>query len=278
MTRINLFHIGPQKCGTSWVYTCLQEHPEIACPKADSIHYFDMYHVKGEAWLASHFDTQGDQKYIDPTPSYIRSPIAAKRIHQHNPDAKIICCLRHPLERAFSHYWHEKKKGKYRFTFAEVLTNYDLFTSWVETGFYARHLKHNLEYFPREKLLVQWFDDLQKDPARFLRELCTFAGIDPDFTPSVLHSKINAAKSTRDVTLARASGTCKTQLERLHLGWLHTPLHHVAKTILPTGAPEEDFASISEDIKAQLMEIYLPEIERLEALLSVDLAHWKQPC
>ena len=116
MKPVDIFHIGPQKTGTTWIYRCSREHPEIAVPPKDSIHYFDMFYPRGRGWYAEFFaDAKPGQKLIDPTPSYIRSPLAAARIYEENPEAKIVLCLRHPIERAFSHYWHEKKRGRFNF-------------------------------------------------------------------------------------------------------------------------------------------------------------------
>ena len=43
MKPVDIFHIGPQKTATTWVYRCMSEHPELAGPPRDTIHYFDMY-------------------------------------------------------------------------------------------------------------------------------------------------------------------------------------------------------------------------------------------
>ena len=236
-----------------------------------------MFYAKGGAWLEQFFSSKLGQKRLDPTPSYIRSPEAAKRIYDHNPNAKLICCLRHPLERAFSHYWHEKKKRKYRFEFDEVLTNYDLFAGWVETGFYACHLEKYLEIFPRKQLLIQFFDDLESDPKAFMREIFEFSGVDANFLPSALNHKINVAKSLQDVSLASYSAKMKTQLDRFQLGRLHAPLVSIARHCLPAKTPQETWRSVDSEVKKELFEMCLPEIERLEQLLSVNLTCWKKP-
>ena len=66
-----------------------------------------------------------DSKILyDPTPSYIRSPFTPKRISEYNNNAKLLIIARNPIERAFSHYWHEKKKDLYNFQFDECTVNY----------------------------------------------------------------------------------------------------------------------------------------------------------
>ena len=95
---VQLFHVGPQKSGTTWIYRCLAEHPGVAVPPRDSIHFFDMHFGRGDGWYLEHFqDAHADQPLFDPTPSYLRSPWAPRRIAAHNPGARIALCLRHPV-------------------------------------------------------------------------------------------------------------------------------------------------------------------------------------
>src|SRR5690606_27558532 len=187
MKPVEIFHIGPQKSATTWIYRCLQEHPQVAAPPKDSIHYFDMFYAFGRSWYETFFaNARPDQKLFDPTPSYIRAAQAPARIAKENPGARIVVSLRDPIERAFSHYWHMKKNRVITFEFSDVLDNYDLFSSWIEPGFYAEHIERYLEFFPREQILCQRFDDLERDPRLFLDQLLVFYGLDTNFTPSVL--------------------------------------------------------------------------------------------
>ncbi len=58
---------------------------------------------------------------VDNTTSYARDPLAPKRIYNYNPKSKIVFLIRNPIDRAFSHYWHEKRKLKINFKFEENL-------------------------------------------------------------------------------------------------------------------------------------------------------------
>jgi len=155
-----------------------------------------MYFHRGYEWYMSCYGAPlEDQRLFDPTPDYLRSPVAASRIASDNPDARIIVCLREPIERAFSHYWHERKKHRFNFNFEEVLNNYDLFMNWIEPGFYSTHLKRFREHFPGDQIHAVLFDDLQADPHAFIRDLYAFAGVRSDFSPTVLRTRVNSATS-----------------------------------------------------------------------------------
>lgn len=274
MKPVDIFHIGPQKSATTWVYRCLKEHPEVACPPDDTIHYFDIYYAKGREWYTHFFeDACSGQKLFDPTTTYIRSPWAPRRIARENPDAKIILCLRNPIERAFSHYWHEKKKDKIAFDFGEVLRNYDLFSSWIEPGFYAEHLKRYLEYFSREQILCLRFERLKRDDRAFLRQLLRFIGVDETFVPSWLGRKVNEAGGRRTLTNA-VWRRVRRRLLRLDQQEFVEAVQETSLVGRWIHDRNEYERGIQPDVRRELEEICAPEIHRLEQLLDLDLSHW----
>ena len=275
MKPVEIFHVGPQKTGTTWIYRCLLEHPEVACPPKDSIHYFDMHYTRGREWYASHFSEARDsQKLFDPTPSYFRSPWAPRRIVQENPRAKIALCLRNPIDRAFSHYWHEKKKDRFDFEFEDVLRVYDCYANWLEPGLYAEHIERLREYFPPEQLLCQTYEHLDRDPRGFLDELFGFLEIDVAFSPSVLDRKINVAGPRR----GRMSGGIKPRI-RSAFRWLKV-IPGVGTRARQSGlltGKSEYVKGISPELHDRLQEVCEPEIARLERLLQIDLDCWRRP-
>jgi hypothetical protein len=271
MDRVELFHIGPQKSGTTWIYECLAAHPGIAVPPRDSIHYFDMHFARGPSWYDRHFaSAQPGRRRFDPTPSYLRSPWVPRRVAAYNPEARIALCLRHPIDRAFSHYWHEKKKGRLRYDFAEVLRNYDLYASWLETGFYAEHVERWLAHFPREQILVQRFELLGADPREFLRELLAFFGMDEAFEPPVIDRKVNVA-GPRHTPFHLGLYAVQRALDAAGLAsaarFLRESEHLSGRAEHVRGVPET--------LRAELLELCEPEIARLERLLDLDLASWR---
>lgn len=273
--KIDLFHVGPQKSGTTWIYECLLEHPEVCCPPVDTIHYYDMFYSRGPGWYAQSFQAaQPGQLLFDPTPSYLRSPWAPRRMAKDNPDAKIIMCLRNPIDRAFSHYWHEKKKIRGNREFSEVLKNYDLFQNFLEPGFYAEHIERFLRYFPAEAMLIQWFEDLQLNSAGFLNELLKFSGISEDFEPTILHRKRNAASPTQTL-INRYIGEATERSVQVLPGKMANSIQKTSAYRLLSGR-KEYLEGIPESLFRELLEICEPEISRLEILLDVDLEKWRQ--
>ncbi|MGM0442280.1 MAG: sulfotransferase family protein [Elusimicrobiota bacterium] len=270
-SKVDIFYIGPPKTASTWIYNCLKEHPEICAPIKDTVHYFDMHYVKGKEWYLKHFNAcLKKQKLCDVTTSYMHSPQAPKRIFQHNPDAKIIICMRNPLDRAFSHYWHEKKKLNFNFEFREVLENYDLYSSWLEPGFYGEYIERYLKFFPREQILCQLFEDLEVNPGSFLNRLYEFIGVEADFKPSVIYEKCNAAK--RKETFLNLHITSRiSKFVKKYVPFLGK--EKVIKKYLSGKA--EYYEGIPNDLYNSLLKICIPEIEKTENLLGIDLSQWK---
>lgn len=273
---VDVFHIGPQKSGTTWVYECLKEHPAVALPPIDSIHYFDIHYTKGRDWYEQHFEgSSPDQIRIDPTPSYLRSPYAAARVAQENPEAKIIVCLRHPIERAFSHYWHEKRQRRFDYEFSEILEIYDLWSNLLESGFYSRLLERWFAEFDSSQILIQLFDDLKESPRAFLDEILAFIGLESGFEPSVLDRKVNQAKAPDPAV--------KTGTKRLlnQVGLLDAAKK--AKGALRQAGLVDDVSTkgverledVDPEVMAQLAKECDIEIDRLQKLTGIDLSSWR---
>lgn len=265
--KTNLFHIGPQKSGTTWLYQALKEHKDVSTSCKDTIHYFDMNYNKGMQWYHQHLQNGEKKVTFDPTYTYIRDKESPKRIYDYNPDAKIMFTARNPLERAFSHYWHEKKKDRFNFTFDEVFKNYDLYTNWVEPGMYAMHYNRYQEYFPKEQIKILFFDDLNDNPKKFFQEVCEFCEIDSSFTPSVLEKKVNA------------TGTFKSFRERerekklINIPFINLAVR--AKNKFFTKGYKETLKAIDSKVKIELIDVFYSDICELEQITGRDLSKWK---
>ncbi|OOE39312.1 hypothetical protein BZG00_10505 [Salinivibrio kushneri] len=267
MKRANVFHIGPQKSGTTWLYRALKEHPQIVTSPKDSIHYMNMFFHRGQAWFDGHFGTddleESELKIFEPTPSYLRDSKAPERIFNYNPDTKIIFTARNPLERAFSHYWHEKKKDRFNFKFEEIFENYDLFTNWIEPGFYAHHYKRYLEFFSEKNIKILFFDDLNDDPKNFYQQTCEFIGVDSSFSPSILDKKVNVARPYK----SRFQKKLEEKNRLLNLAVR-------VKGKISKKAYKETLEDIPTTIKNEIIDVYIEDIKELEKITGRNLSGW----
>ncbi|WP_203141751.1 sulfotransferase domain-containing protein [Marinobacter mangrovi] len=278
--KVDLIHIGPQKSGTTWLYECLKEHPGCQVSKRDTVHYFDIYYSQGESWLEQHYEGSGEgQLRIDMTPSYLRDGKALERIAEYNPSKGIALCLRDPIERAFSHYWHEKKKQRFNYSFKEVVENYDLWSSWVKPGLYAQKIKRCFDLVGRDRVLVQFFDDLKSNPEGFFSEFCEFSGLDEGFKPSVLEKKINSASPQLSSEARHRRAGARKALENAGLLKFAQRVKPALEFIPGVGLKAGNVEKLSDEDQSFVAFLYgliESEVKELEELTNRDLSSWSR--
>lgn len=268
------FHIGPQKCATTWFYKNFKKHPKISTSATDNISFFDMHFHRGFDWYKNQFQPNEDADiFYDPTPTYFRSEFAAKRIAKAFPDAKIICTLRNPTERAFSHYWHAKKKRRINYSFAECLEIYDLYETWISPGFYYSHLEKFFQYLPADQILVTLFDDIQTNPTKVFSEALAFVDA-PDFSPNNLEASVNSARPADTEVSAAADRyskylSGKTYIPRAIRSPICRALNFSSRHT--RSRKKESIDDINIDVLQELKRLFQPEQEALETLLHRDL-------
>ena len=105
--------LGAQKSGTSSLHNYLVQQPGVIEPLRKEVHYFDVNFGRGESWYRAHFGRLGEPGLnLDSSPYYLFHPAVPTRMRALLPDAKLIVLLRDPVRRAYSHYWHERDKGR----------------------------------------------------------------------------------------------------------------------------------------------------------------------
>lgn len=273
---VELFHVGPPKTATTWLFHCLKEHPQISTSKRDAIHYFDIHHALDVAWYDNHFIAQdgGSESIVrfDPTYSYICCPAAIKRISQYNPDAKIVYCLRNPVDRAFSHYWHIKKKiCSDKMVFEDILLHYNNYATWMEHGLLAPGMKAIYDYFPKDNVQVIMYEDQQDNPEIVWKAVTGLAGIDGKFIPKALHKKINAAGAKQNLVarlLNKSMRTLYGEDALSHLGKMNSIVRCLS-------GKSEYLSGMDSELEARLYELIEPDIAEMERFSGIDLSHWR---
>lgn len=194
---------GAMRCGTTSLNAYLREHPQISVGQPKEVHFFDQNYERGIDWYLQHFPDSDSSKAVgEASPAYIYFPEVAERIATTLPDVKILVLLRDPVERAHSHYWHNRSVGREELDFADAIAS-ELKRlgrsdedrarySYVDRGRYGRQLENMLRFIPIERILVQTFDEVTSDPTSVYRRTCRFLGVSDDYTPENLGQVANA--------------------------------------------------------------------------------------
>jgi hypothetical protein len=239
--------IGGQKCGTSSLHSYLVQQPDVIAPLRKEVHYFDLNYGRGEAWYRANFGRVGEPGInIDSSPYYLFHPSVPLRMRALLPDARLIVLLRDPVRRAYSHYWHERHKGREDLSFEAAIdaeperlgrAEEQLATGEIEQsrehqlhgylarGRYAEQLERWLAAYPRESLLVLRFEALAAEPLETLNAALAFLGL-----PPARAAKLGARNTRRyppmaDETARRLAGYFEPYNRKLEallgqpLGW-----------------------------------------------------------
>jgi hypothetical protein len=273
--------IGTQKCATTWIYRGLQEHPDISMPNTDAVNYFSMNYHRGDNWYKQFFNLSQENTIVgEVSRSYVRDDAAPRRLKNDLPTAKIIISIRNPMDRAYSHYWHEKSKGNISFEFNEVFENYDLFQNWVVPGFYYRHVQRFLDEFPEDQVKLVFFDDLVNDDETFIQDIYDFVGADAGYTPSFVDETVNEARDKlgfQSINRAyyRLFNFIQANFPKSVKNILH-PFHTAYRRgiVSTLGGKDEYEKGMDPEVRRRLEEVYVDDVQRLEEYTGRNFEHW----
>jgi hypothetical protein len=208
--------IGAPKCGSTWLFFALGQHPNICLSEPKEIHYFNQCDfrrlyvpgkdelpfrnpnfVKDMAWYARHYKhCPADAVKGEFSPSYLFDEQAPSRIHHTFPKAKLIASLRDPIDQIHSSYW-----ARSRYSGNEI---HEIFEKAIEDdpryllqGYYAKYLKRYLRYFDKEQIKVILFEDVVESPEETIRDLFDFLDLESDIDLNLDRVPKNQAKKSR---------------------------------------------------------------------------------
>lgn len=202
--------VGAQKAGTTALFAALARHPQVLGALRKEIHYFDLRtETHSLGWYRGHFPPAGllskvrGQRMIagEASPSYLLFPDCAARIAQACPAVKILVVLRNPVDRAMSHYYHNRRVSgdtvsqdmgheifSERDRVGTLLDRLDQASvaeraraarfAYLTRGHYAPQIKRYLHYFGHENVLVMTIDDLIDSMDGISARICDFLGVD----------------------------------------------------------------------------------------------------
>jgi hypothetical protein len=206
----NFIIIGAQRGGTTSLYHYITKHPKIIPALQKEIHFFDINYKKGVSWYQSQFRQNFSFRLIfkkkkikehitgEASPYYIYHPHVPKRISKIIPDVKLLALLRNPIERAFSHYHHERSMGVEKMSFEDAIKeepkrlkgelekmlsdeNYYSFNhqnfSYLDRGIYIDQLVRWEKFFPKKQILILSSEEFYSDPDKICKDVFDFLGL-----------------------------------------------------------------------------------------------------
>lgn len=207
----DFFIIGVQKGGTTSLFHYLSAHPQVGSILRKEPFYYLWNFNRGLNWYRSNFPFKSEieaksrragQKCLvyEASTHYIFYPQAARRILKDCPAARFILVLRDPVERAFSHWRHRRRRGEESRDFEECIAHElsaggsrvimqarlkeeQIEWEWCERqylshGLYLEQIEAWLEVIDRDRLMILISEDFFEDPKLGVRKVETFLGIE----------------------------------------------------------------------------------------------------
>lgn len=193
--------IGPQKTGTTALYSFLSLHPSIASnlPSRETFEEIQFFNAKnyyrGLDWYMNFFPIEPNSTtkyFFEKSATYFDGDLVPRRVHSLLHDVKLITILISPAKRAYSWYQHTKAHGDQvanNYSFHQVITANDtapkalrdLRNRCLNPGKYAQHLERWLSFFLPQQLHIVDGDVLRSNPLAVMEEIQKFLKITPPF-------------------------------------------------------------------------------------------------
>jgi len=228
VSKVNVFLVGAQKAGTTSLYDWLGQHAEIDAPsEIKDYHFFnnDEYFSSGYGSLEKYYNKESRFKVHSAVNYLYFHEKSARRIYEYNPNAKIVICLRNPVDRAISAYKYCVGTLKESLDFSDALNrelNSELNTfselsnnSYISHGFYVEQIEGYLKYFDISNIFFVFFSEINDLYKRkyMMKSLCEFLGCDSGFEFNYTHRNFSGRpksvflnKLVRNSTIGRFLG------------------------------------------------------------------------
>ena len=199
--RVNFVIGGTQKGGTSALDAFLRQHPQICMPETrKELHFFDREENFREApdyekYHAQFRPAKQHAVFGEASPIYMYWNAASSRIWSYNPEMKWLLILRNPVERAYSAWNMEIRRGNEHLPFDEAIARevprcrealplqHRIF-SYLDRGFYAAQIRRLFNIFGRERCLVLLNEELRADHRKTLGRAFEFLQVDASVVPA----------------------------------------------------------------------------------------------
>jgi len=292
--------IGAAKAGTTALFKAIGRHPRVFLPSAKEPRYFAYPDAppafKGPYGAVNSRRVLADRatylRIFDGCPSthltfeasneYLvseRAPAAAAR---QIPSARLIVMLRHPVERAFSQFLHLTAEGhETSRTFAEAWEACEarIAAGWMPVfnyrlrGFYGAQLTRWLEHFPREQLLVLFYEDWRARPADVLAQVWRHVGLEPIENPVITRENVSSLQP-------------RWRWLHHHMTNLENPVRWLAQRTLPLRVRDAITAAagainlkpgptLDPALRSRLAATYADDLTLLESITGRDLTAWR---
>lgn len=283
---------GAPKAGTTALWAWLSAHPQvwmspikephfltrdanhpapgvkiIGAPRADT-------HARGIAWYESLFAGGEDcPARGEASTHYLGALDGPELMNRHVPELKVIFVLRDPVDRAYSHYWHNRKRGHDLPEFAEVLADDPRLRYLVYMSRYRQHVGRYRSALGAERVHLVLYDDMRTDPGGVFADICRYIGVD-DSVPIDFERRHNPHAEPASRALQRLiAGTTYRRWSFLP-AVVRRPARRLRSTLERRNLRRAAYPRLDADLRQRLVELFEDDIAYVESLTR-PLGAWR---
>ena len=300
--RPNFLIVGAAKSGTTALYHYLKQHPQVYMSPRKHTRFFSFggqnpdfrgprlegesvpYAIPDAASYHALFAGATDEVAIgEASHSYLYKPEAPGRIREYDPGMKIIALLRHPADRAYSHYRQMIRDGRepiedfVRALEAEGARIRDRWWPdfhYVQIGLYHAQLGRYFDLFDRRRIRVYLYEDFEADPYGTLGDIFRFLEVDDAFVPeaTVRYNASGVPKNKILHSVLQGLRRARPAVERALPAGQSRRLLRVGGAIHNRNLTRHQ---LSHEVRGEVADEYFREdVVRLQSLIRRDLSAW----
>jgi len=198
--------VGTAKAGTTSIYNYLVQHPDIVIPKKETFYFIrDAYPEKLLPYPKQRKEqdlfrdiSELEKLYSGIDKGKLVGEVGTGYLYFHEKaipeilkltgsSTKILIILRNPIERTFSSFMHFKKysfelenlKREIKKENERKTKGFDFMWQFSGLSYYAESVLAYKKAFKEVKVL--FYEDLKKDPNKFMDEIISFLGVSKEF-------------------------------------------------------------------------------------------------
>ncbi|QDT08782.1 sulfotransferase domain-containing protein [Stieleria marina] len=288
-----VYLIGAAKAGTTYLASLLWQHPQVhvAKPKEPEFFSFDEHFAKGiESYASIYSGAPPDQMLIDGSTGYTRypeHPHTAERLAAHSPDAKLIYLMRHPVDRAYSHFVHRwSKELHWNEPFTVPFEKHNQTdTMCVNSSDYRLQLQQYLKHYDEDSILCLFSHELKTNQEQVLDRVCRFLGLEyqASFFPppqgrgnesqAFLESRVRTAVTDR----LKSNSIVSTAIKFVPRAARERGYQLLRQsTFAASDAQSFSPPPMQAGTREMLLERFRPSNQWVETFAGVDLSRWNQ--
>ena len=143
---------------------------------------------------------------------------------------------------------------------------------YYNSGLYYEQVKRYFDCFGRENCRVYIFEEFRKEPQKYMRDIFSFLGVDPDFNPDL--KVFNESHNVWNIQLQYFFRIKLSEFLRKRFKFSFQKVNRITEFLIKINTKQSKPKPMKLATQKMLKEKYESDIRKLEKILNKDLSIW----